>query len=241
MKSEIIPITRALPPVSAKNDGQGAVVERLCLELARVMELRRQSEQELQEIRARAIAQDKLAALGQLAACTAHEICQPLSFIRIFCDSFIKDSDAGTVPTSELSVEAKEACRQIVRIQKIIQETLHFARPASDSFVPQKPALLLERTLILMNPLLKRSGVKLMQSSDAGLLPIRGSAGMLEQIFVNLLQNAADALANQAEKKIHIRFRQQKRSLLISVCDNGPGVPEEIREKIFEPFFTTKA
>jgi len=240
MQSEIIPIDRASRPMASRIDDHTSVVERLHDELARVMELRRRTEQELQAIRARAIAQDKLAALGQLAACAAHEMNQPLFFLKIFCESIVKDGGVQPSDSPAFCDEAKEACRQIERIQKINRQILRYSRPEPESFAPQEVPPALERALVLMNPQLKRYGVKLSERRDAALTPIMGNSGKLEQLFINLLQNAIDAQTNQGEKKILIRFIQQKRNLVIIFRDNGPGIPEAIREKIFEPFFTTK-
>lgn len=241
MQLEICSTKQASRPLTARMADHASVVARLQAELARVKELQRQTAHELQTIRARAIAQDKLAALGQLAACAAHEMNQPLFYLKIFCESILKDYEAGPLVTPDLGDETREACRQIERIQKINRQTLRYSRPESESFTPQEVPPALERVLVLMNPQLKRFGVKLSALQEAELPCIVGSAGKLEQLFVNLLQNAIDALATQNEKKIQLRFSQHKGNFVISCRDNGPGVPEVIREKIFTPFFTTKA
>lgn len=241
MAPKIIPIDQASRLRGTVMVEKETVVDRLCAELEKVMELRRRTEQELQSIRERAFAQDRLAALGQLAACAVHEMNQPLFFLKLFSESIIKNAGAKLIAPHGLCDEAKEANRQIDRIHKISQQILRYSRPEPEPLALQEVRPALERALVLMNPQLRRFGVKLSETTrDAVLLPILGSAGLLEQLFVNLLRNAIDAVANQGEKKIHIRFKQQKRHLLITVHDNGPGVPELIRDQIFEPFFTTK-
>lgn len=152
-----------------------------------------------------------------------------------------KDSGAAPGAPSSLVDEAREACRQIERIQKINRQILRYSRTESESLAPQELTQALKHALVLMNPQLKRFGVKLSDVRDVEVPYIMGNAGKLEQLFVNLLQNAIDALANQGETKIQIRFAQQRGNLVITFRDNGPGVPEQILEKIFKPFFTTKA
>lgn len=216
------------------------IVDRLHAELARVMELRQQTEQELQAIRGRVLAQEKLATLGKLAACAAHEINQPLFYLKIFCESFCREAESGALPLPGLVEEAREACRQIERIHKLTRQILCYGRPESEPHTQQDVPSALERAFILMRPQLKRLSVKLSVRVDAEYTLVLGGATMLEQLFINLLQNSIDAQTNQAEKKIQIRFVQQNRNLVIILRDNGPGIPEAIQEMIFESFFTTK-
>ncbi|MDD5759083.1 MAG: ATP-binding protein [Desulfobulbaceae bacterium] len=204
------------------------------------MDLQQFAELQLQDIRKKAIAQDKLATVGQIAACAIHEMNQPLFFLSIFFESLIKNIDAGTGTLSDLGEEAREASHQLGRICKLSQQILRYSRPDQEPLSSQEVPLALERALILMAPQVKRAGVKISVTRDDVFLPILGNAGMLEQLFVNLLQNAIDAMAEQANKKIDIRFTHKKQTLVITFCDNGPGVPEMLQEKIFEPFFTTK-
>lgn len=241
MAPATIPINRAArPPIASWMTSPTSVVERFHAELTRVVEVKQRTERELDAIRERAMAQDKLALLGRHAACTAHEMNQPLFFLKIFCESVIKDVGAGTFVPPDLCAEAREACRQIDRINTLTKQITRFSRPESGPPATQEVPLALERALHLMSPRLRQSGVVLSQTRGADLSPILGSAGMLEQLFVNLLQNAIDALATQAKKEIMIRFRQQRDHLVVSFRDNGPGVAEAVRERIFEPFFTTK-
>jgi two-component system C4-dicarboxylate transport sensor histidine kinase DctB len=241
MAPAIIPLERAARPrITTKRTGPAPVLERLHAELVRVREMQRRTTQELDAIRQRALAQDKLALLGQHAACAAHEMNQPLFYLKIFCESVLKDTGAGTTLPAGVNDEAREACRQIERMTALTRQIQRFSRseagPPSTQEVPQA----LARALCLMAPRLRQAGVRLSETGAAGLPPILGSGGMLEQLFVNLVHNAIDALAGQGQKRILIRFSKENGHLVVTFRDNGPGVPEAIRERIFDPFFTTK-
>jgi C4-dicarboxylate-specific signal transduction histidine kinase len=241
MAPAILPLERApRPRLATKGVGPQSVVERLHAELARIRALQLRTAQELDTIRARAMAQDKLALLGQHAACAAHEINQPLFFLKIFCESVLKDSGVAAVAPAGLGDDAREACRQIERINTLTRQIQRFSRPEAGPPGPQEVPQAWERALLLMAPRLRQAKVVLSETRAADLSPILGSAGMLEQLFVNLLHNAIDALEGQGQKKIQIRFSHEQGQLVVTFRDNGPGVPEAIRERIFEPFFTTK-
>lgn len=185
----------------------------------------------------RQIAQsDKMAYIGQLAAGLAHELKNPLAIISAsaqFC-----------LERLELNEAVQEHLRVIFRntqnANKILQDLLNYAKPAPMTFKRININSILNKALKLLTSHFKKKSVKVKKRLSRGLPEIQGDSKILEQVFVNILLNAADALANQGEVYVATRFDAERRRVRINIKDNGPGIANHNLEKIFDPFFTTK-
>lgn len=93
----------------------------------------------------------------------------------------------------------------------------------------------------MLNYKLKKGNIKVVEDFDLTLPPVKAMVGELNQVWTNLIDNAVDALENQADPELTVITRRDKDFVKVTICDNGPGVPAEIRSKIFDPFFTTKS
>jgi len=210
--------------------------QKLQLEIA----TRVQSEKTRREIEIKAMEQSKLAYLGQIATGIAHEINQPLSYIKCMVETTLEDYKDKKLDLDELNKDCRYSLKQINRITKIIDHLRTFGR--DDALVFENISLekILDNTMILMAQRLKLRNVELIQDINENLPIVWGSALKLEQVFINLFQNSLDALEGIKNGIITVSIYPESDNVKIRVTDNGRGIPEKIINKVFEPFFTTK-
>jgi len=205
-----------------------------------------QSQEELKRAEAQLIQSSKLASLGTLASGVAHELNQPLAIIRAIAQQNLETLDQMTTPQliHTLREDLQIIHRQTVRMSQIIQHLRAFSRKPREVFEPVSLNDVAQNALILLREQLRQRGIALIENYAPDLPPVLGEANSLEQIVINLLTNARDALENHPDGQIAIEtatYDDGKRVYAeLRVRDNGPGVPEDIRPQIFDPFFTTK-
>jgi len=180
----------------------------------------------------------KLAAIGELAAGVAHELNNPLTAILGNSQILLRKVDE-TDDTYFLLEDIYQCGR---RCKNIIQNLLTFSR--QDEYMFEKFSLndAVETVLGLIGYQLRQQQIRLAVELDETLPLIEGNAQQIEQVIINLLINARDALleSDRAEKRIIISTRHQDGFVQLTVEDNGTGIPEELHHEIFHPFFTTK-
>jgi signal transduction histidine kinase len=184
---------------------------------------------------------EKLASLGMLAAGVAHEIRNPLTAIKAALYLLQKKLRPGSPERSDLEVVEHE----ILRLERIVNEFLHFARPAEPKLetVPADQPLAEVQTL-LTAPLAKL-GIRLVREA-AGPLRITVDPGQIQQVLINLVQNAADSMAGGGTITLRARPDRQRSAhgeakvVVLEVADTGKGIPPEVEARLFDPFFTTK-
>jgi PAS domain S-box-containing protein len=178
---------------------------------------------------------EKMAAVGQLVSGVAHEVNNPLTAILGFADLLMENPEIPDTARKDLRVILQEA----QRTKQIVQNLLSFAR----QMPPQRSALqlnpILRRTIQLRSYDLSSHGVDVIEHLDDGLPDILGDAQQLQQVFLNILNNAYDAV-HQAGRPARIEIMTAKtgESVEVSFSDNGNGISHP--DKIFDPFFTTK-
>jgi two-component system, NtrC family, C4-dicarboxylate transport sensor histidine kinase DctB len=199
---------------------------------------RRATEQQLRQTQADLIQAGKLAALGQMSAALSHEFNQPLAAVKTYADNA-----AVLIDRSRLD-EARDNVQRISgltdRMAAISRHLRNFARKPNQKLAPVALAQVVEDALEIVDWRLKAAGARV--EIDLGTEPLAVRAGpvRLQQVLVNLISNAADAVEGQPERIIHISAGRRGNRVRLSVADNGAGVPEAIRDRIFDPFFTTK-
>jgi PAS domain S-box-containing protein len=219
-------------------DAHGSIIGRIGV--ARDITRRRQEEAKRKEIEVKALTQDKLASLGEIATGIAHEINQPLSYIKIILQSTLNDISKEKLDTEELTDDFQESLRQVGKISNIISHLRTFGRSDVTSFGPVSLSKVLNDTLILMKERLRIKNISMnIEISDAHPM-VNGNHIKLEQVFLNLIQNSMDALEEQGKGEINLSAQVESDHTLISFSDTGKGIKSEIQEKVFEPFFTTK-
>ena len=182
-----------------------------------------------------ALQNEKLAALGRLAAGIAHEVRNPLGVIRA--------SAAMVQEHFEPEAEDHRACgfimEEIDRLDGLIGSLLAFAKPAPLQVRPSAVEDWVERASVLAQEKLRQQGVALRRQLCASTAMVPADPDLLSQALLGLLTNAAEAL--EAPGTVEIRSRDDGDTLVVEVADDGPGVAPDDRDRVFEPFFTTKA
>jgi two-component system NtrC family sensor kinase len=190
------------------------------------------AEKELQERFARA---ERLAAAGQLAAGLAHEVNNALAVILGQVEAVREAPEASAFESSLAHIQ-----REGQKIARLIQDLLGFARPRPPEARPLDLAVLADDTLRLLEPELARAQVRVVREGPPRGLPVRGDLQQLQQVLLNLLKNAIEALTGTPDATITVRCRRAAGTVSVEVEDNGPGIPPALASRIFDPFFTTK-
>ena len=180
----------------------------------------------------------KLAALGQLSAGIAHEINQPLSAIGHYSHNGLRLIKAGRLNETEKNLN--QISNLTKRATTIITRLKSLARKQQDNLVKVDLRLVVDNVLSMLegDEVRKLTAIDVSFDHDRNL--VNADSVQLEQVVLNLVTNALDAINDQPEKRITIDCLHQRDRFEIYVRDNGPGISKELREQIFEPFFTTK-
>ena len=192
----------------------------------------------------------KMATLGVMATGIAHELNQPLSVIKTASSFFMKKIKKNEPIDDEiLFTMASEIDSHVDRATKIINHMRQFGRKSDHALEMVQLNETLKRTLEILGQQLKLRGIEIEWDLDPNLPMIKADPSRIEQVFINLLINARDAIddlwksqeAGPEIKKITLRTRTNKEAVAIEITDTGRGIPKANLEKIFEPFFTTKS
>jgi len=199
---------------------------------------------------AQLIQASKMATLGEMSAGVAHELNQPLNAIRIGSDLLKKMVDRGQRLEPDLAGKvSREISDQVERAANIINHLREFGRKSeSDELEKVNINKPIRDVFTVLGQQLKLRQIKVNLDLDENLPPVYGVSNRLEQVFINLVMNARDAIEEMLEKGyekkreglLTIRTYQEKGRVVAVVRDNGSGMPERVKEKVFEPFFTTK-
>ncbi|MGB3863629.1 MAG: cache domain-containing protein [Candidatus Aminicenantaceae bacterium] len=191
---------------------------------------------ELREAQAHLIQSEKLASLGKLAAGVAHEINNPLGGILIYSHLLLEDLDESSPYYGNLEKIVKET----TRCKDIVKGLLEFARPKEPEATSTNVNELLDKSLSLVGSqsLFQNIQVKKHYSTDLPL--IVADSSQLQQVFMNIILNAADAMNGNGRLTLRTYLDSSGKDLIIDFEDTGPGIREEDKKKIFDPFFTTK-
>jgi PAS domain S-box-containing protein len=192
---------------------------------------------ELEEARYQLLQAEKIASLGRLSAGVAHEINNPLAGILIYAEMLMKE--VGDHPQWRQDLE--EIIHQTLRCKQIVTRLLEFSRQPLGERVSYDMGHLAARCVELLchQPLFH--DVRFAMDLPADLPDMVGDPGQLQQVFTNLIINAANAMDGKGQITLSGRYDAGDDTVSLQFADSGPGIPPEIRDKIFEPFFTTKA
>lgn len=250
LRSKIFPIANA--------DGAATRVAGITEDITeRIASAEREKASQRQLIQA-----DKLISLGTLAAGVAHEINNPNHLLRLNARAMdriwsllrgqldesipeISTISIGGMTMGELDAEIPRLLGGMIgasdRIRDIVQHMKDFARPDSvGTDLPVNVGGVLNDAISLLHNKLKNATDHLEIDIEEDLPPVRGNYQRLEQVFINLIMNAAEALPDK-NAGIHVRLRMKNpRQMELTVRDEGTGIPAEVMEHIFDPFFTTK-
>jgi len=190
----------------------------------------------------------KMATLGEMATGIAHELNQPLSVIKTASSFFVKKINKGEdIDHQILNSMLNKVDKNVDRASNIINHMRQFARKSDLSLDKVQVNDVLKNAFDIFSQQLKVRGIEVMWDIDGRLPKIMADPGRLEQVFINLLLNARDAIEEKSaarsasgEKKITLKTWQDGQKVVAEVGDTGGGIPKAIEDKLFEPFFTTK-
>jgi len=192
---------------------------------------------EIQEMQSQLVQSEKLAGIGQLSAGIAHEINNPLAGIMGFAEIVLKSD--GLSPQQRGDIET--ILKQSRRCGDIVKNLLQFSRIKKGKDTPVNVLPVLEASLQLAGFDLKRANIGVIKSFPADLPLITGNAGQLQQVFLNLIMNARQAMEGKKGAELRILASGKEDGVILRFEDNGCGIPPENISKVFDPFFTTKA
>jgi len=190
--------------------------------------------EEIRQTQAELIKSEKLASVGRLATGIAHEIGNPMGIILGYMDLLKRDD----LTTPERQDFLSRVEREITRINGIIRQLLDFSRPAGGE--PEETSVheVILATLKMLEPQPLMAGTEPNIRFDAARDTIWADPNQLQQVFLNIIMNAADAMA--VEKSLTIRTSTPGNTIRIQLEDTGTGIPEEDLDGIFDPFYSTK-
>ena len=203
--------------------------------LAEIRE-RELAEQTLRKAQNELIQAGKLAVIGQMSTSIAHELNQPLAALRTLSGNTVKFLGRGAYDVAAANL--KTIGELVERMGKITGSLRSFARRSEHASGQARPDVAIDAALFLLQPRLSRQPVTVLRELAPVLLAIDQTR--LEQILVNLVGNALDALQGVAGACITLSGHQDGDGYVLTVADNGGGLPPEVLQHLFEPFFTTK-
>ncbi|MGO9569526.1 MAG: ATP-binding protein [Desulfomonilaceae bacterium] len=192
-----------------------------------------------------AVHSGKMAALGKLAAGVAHEINNPVAIIGAkagWIEDLLNKEDLDNNPNlAECADCVKNIERQIERCRAVTHRMLGFARRMEPTQDSTDINWLLSETISFLENEAHHRQITIEQQYDKKLQRIVTDAAQLQQVFLNIIGNAIDAVGKVGTIIVRTRYSSSANELVVEFEDNGPGIPKNILEKIFDPFFTTKA
>jgi PAS domain S-box-containing protein len=202
----------------------------------------------IKELERLAVTREKMAALGQMAAGIAHEIRNPLSGLNLYLSTVRKILADADVPEPESRESAATTLEMMQsasnRIEMVVRKVMNFARPASPTMSLVDINQAVREAVHLSELVLRRNGIHIEAALAKDLPFCYADLQLVEQVLLNLITNAAQAMDRQEglgrRKRIAVASFVEDGRIVITVADSGPGVPEDLREKIFDPHYTTK-
>ena len=207
------------------------------IHLTREVTERSRTESELRAAQEELIQAGKLAAIGQMATSITHEISQPLAAIRMFAENSLILLDEQQ--QDQVRINLNDIADLVIKMSRITSHLKSFARKSRATLEPVDLELAVNNVLVLLSIEMRKTGTVCHCSVEKEIFVLADQV-RLEQVLMNLLSNALDAVTNQSDKSIIISSEKHVDEVILIVRDSGPGIAEENIENIFEPFFTHK-
>jgi len=190
----------------------------------------------LKEARERLLHGERLAAIGEMAANLAHELKHPLVTIGGFAGRLIKSA-----PKQSREREyAETILKETVQLEKMLADILNYSRKPSICYKHCNIVDIINESLESCFAILEEHCIKVSLDLEKGCWLICGDQYQLKQVFLNLLLNSAEAMPNGGQISIELHHLAKNNAILLTISDNGGGIPADILARVFSPFFTTK-
>lgn len=198
----------------------------------------KQRDGEIDAAKSRLIQSEKMSAFGQMSAGIAHEVKNPLAGILGYAQMSKKKLQADSPVFPYLDIIEKET----VRCKEIVENLMKFARQEKAMMSRIDINKTIKDSIRLVEHQIGISGIKLVQifALDGAPVWITGNANQIQQVMMNLMLNAQQAMENRGTITISTHFSVESQKVLVMVSDTGPGMPDDVKTRIFEPFYTTK-
>ena len=183
---------------------------------------------------------EKLSSIGLLAAGVAHEVNTPLAVISSYTQMLGKQLRMDDATNARLGPVIEKITQQTFRASEIVNGLLNFSRMGTTHLVRLDLNSIVRETVLLLEHQMRSSGVTVTVELAEELPSISGNRGKLQQVLVNLMLNARDAMQETARRHITLRTLTTGAEVALQVTDTGAGMPPEVLRKIYDPFFTTK-
>ncbi len=242
----IFPLKRMAVEVRAvagqrERDAEGAISDEL-RELGHYVKLLMtnvaETRSDLEQSRTQLAHADKLAAVGKLAASVAHEIRNPLTSVKMWLYSLRRTLGQDDQAQQKFDMISEE----IARLESIVRNFLEFSKPPRLKLQPQSVSLVLDKTTELVHQSLETQRIRLVRREGRELPQVMVDAEQLKQVFLNLINNAIDAMPRGGEVRLSCAsaHRGGRDMVAVRLADSGGGMTADVQQRIFEPFFTTK-
>jgi two-component system C4-dicarboxylate transport sensor histidine kinase DctB len=196
------------------------------------------AEEELRRTQADLVQAGKLAALGQMSAALSHEFNQPLTAVRTYAENALAFLDRGRREQAVQNISRISTLTE--RMAQLSRHLTSFARKPGEGMGPIRLNAVFDEVLGLLQGRLERAEIVPQVTGLDSEIEVTGGMVRLQHVFMNLIGNAIDALANRPDPRIAITVRAEDDTATVTVEDNGPGIAETDIENVFDPFFTTK-
>lgn len=199
---------------------------------------RLQAEADLRQMQAELVQAAKLATLGRMSAALSHEYNQPLAAIR--SDAEIAEMLIDRGRAGEAKGNLTRIGGMVSRMAEIAKTLKGFTRKSGTDIKPVSIRQVVDEAMMLLKPQINQSNVDLVITMPEENLIVRGGRIRLEQVVINLLSNAIDAVGSGPRPKVCLTVERTGDRAIMTIADNGPGISEDALPQIFDPFFTTK-
>ena len=200
--------------------------------------------QQLKAAQKKLVQNDRLASLGQLSASVAHEINNPVAGVlnlSMLLQRMLKEDGIPPGRIEEFRKYLAQVVSETTRVGRIVSDLLAFSRRSKPQRVAADLNRIVTMTLSLVQHKMKLSNVTVESRLAEDLPAAHCDQSQMQQVVLNLLLNAAEATQGKAERRVEVTTASAEDSVLLTVSDNGEGIPPENLAKIFDPFFTTKS
>ena len=224
--------------ISPIKDGSGSIIG--ASKIIRDLTERNERERRIQELQSELAHVQRLTELGQVVSALVHEVNQPLTAISNYVNASRRL--LATEKREQVRIALEQITSQTDRARQIVQRIRDFVKKGDSQLRPEALPEVIEEIVLLTQASVRQEGTKVTTNLDPAATSAEIDKVRIQQVLFNLMRNSIEAMQPQPSRELSVVTRPADDGMVeISVADNGPGLPNEVRRKLFEPFVTTKA